>query len=195
MSELLTYVLIIVIVLVIVSAIGIEDTLKAIIAGIGAILVFRFLSSKKNALEGFEDIVSSSHVNSSTSIPGNMLDERRIDQEAVEKTKQMERALALDHLFGPPAMKETQEEYPDIIDDAELSNEARRYQSIVDGEYGQDHQYMDEDTDLAFAVESARRGRMVTEQLANRIKATSDTWKDIYEPELRAGEDNTRLRL
>ncbi len=188
MTELLIYVLIIVLILVAVSEYGIEGAIRALIAGMFIVLAVKIVSPDTSIFEGFEE-VSSGHVNSSVQIPDKYLDERRVNQAHIDATRKEERALALDNLFGPPAMPDKPR------DDLPMSIEAKKYYAMADGEYGRDHQWMDEDTDLAYAVEVARRGRMITEQAANMVKATPDTWKDIYEPELRATEESTLLRL
>lgn len=186
MSETLVLVLIIVLVLAIVSEYGIDGAIRAVMAGVALLLVARAFVP---VLENFNPLPSSGHVNAGVQIPDRFLDERRINQQAINETKRWERRHAISNLFGPPAVLEAERV------DKPMSKDAMKYFSMASGEYGRDHQYMDEDTDLAFAVESARRGRMMKEQLANNIKATPDTWKDIYEPELRAAEESTMLRI
>lgn len=191
MSTELVFVLIILIILVIVSEYGIEGVVKAIIAGLFIILAVRafnpdvlegFMTQLKasDISEGFMTEVSSLHANSDTVIPEHTMEKPHDPTD--------DRKMALDSLFGPPAILEK-----DQVE--EISPSAKKYFALVEGEYGRDHQYMDRDTDLPFAVEAARRGRMMKEQLANQIKSTPDTWRDLYEPELRAAESGTRLRI
>ena len=193
MSETLILVLIIVLVLAIVSEYGIDGAIRAVMAGVALLLVARAFvpgcTSCNDVAEKFNPLPSSGHVNTGVQIPDRFLDERRVNQQAINETKRWERRHAISNLFGPPAVLEAERV------DKPMSKDAMKYFSMASGEYGRDHQYMDEDTDLAFAVESARRGRMMKEQLANNIKATPDTWKDIYEPELRAAEESTMLRI